>query len=194
MSTTLQKIFGVVVVVGAICGALAFCGLTLSGAVHSFGASFSGDVVSNPQWFSNGFFGGQSQQFAVSSTGATTIGTNGTAFNRLDGGTCYIKPWATTIAASSTQLADCQGTAAVGSSTGLYLTSALAGVTLGDSVVTTMATGTASTVYGGIDIEAASASSTPGYIQLLIANQTGATFTWPTTGTASGTVSYLDMH
>lgn len=113
----------------------------------------------------------------------------GTTFTRLNGGTCYIKAYATTIAASSTAQVDCQATAAV-SANGI---AALTGVTFGDSVIATLATSTAGTASNGLVITGASASSTAGYVTLYISNLTGTTFTWPVTGTATGTVHYFVM-
>lgn len=130
-------------------------------------------------------------------TTSATVGASGTAVARVNTGTCYIKPRATTIVASSTAIVDCQGTAAVGAPWGSGGTqSALTGVADGDLVFVQLATttaegGTAAAQNRGIVIVGATASSTQGYIQLLIANNTGGTFTWPTSGTASGTASYI---
>lgn len=139
---------------------------------------------------------GSSQQFQISSAGVMTLGTSGTAINRLNRGICFIKPYATTITASSSATVDCQGTAAVGSITGAA--SALTGVAFGDSVNVTLSTTTASggSLQGtvltamGLSVVGASASTTSGYITLIIANGTGATYTWPITGSATGTASY----
>jgi hypothetical protein len=115
----------------------------------------------------------------------------GTTIARINTGQCFIKPYATTIAASSTAVVDCQATAAVGSITGT--TAALAGVTLGDNVVATLSTTTAgvAAASGGIVITGASASTTAGYITETISNLSGTTFTWPVNAAASGTESYI---
>lgn len=117
----------------------------------------------------------------------------GTLINRINAGTCYIQSYATTIAASSTVKVDCQATAAVG---GISTVNdvALTGVTAGDAVQATLATSTAGSTSNGLVIIGASASTTAGYIQLNISNLTGATFTWPVTGTATGTVYYTAMN
>lgn len=151
-----------------------------------------------------GTIGGPTNYYAVGATNLkigsscdsefkyATTGCLGSLVQRINEGTCYIQPYATTIAASSTAYVDCQATAAVGNTTGANDV-ALLGVTTGDHVVADLATSTASTVFGGLDVTGVSASTTPGYIQLLLSNQTGTTFTWPTTGTASGTASYIDL-
>ena len=117
----------------------------------------------------------------------------GTTMTRINTGTCYIKPYATTIAASTTAIVDCQGRAAVGTITGP--TTALTGVSDGDFVVLTLSTSTARTggvsIGSGLSVVGASASTTAGYIQLVVNNGTGDTFTWPVTGAASGTASYI---
>lgn len=119
------------------------------------------------------------------------IGDNGSEITGLNMGTCYIAPYASTIAASSTVVVDCQGTAgwdAAGDTvTG---SSALSGVVSGDVINAFLATSTAG-VYGGIHIAGGIASSTAGHIELRITNFTGTTYTWPTTGTASGTAYFV---
>lgn len=141
-------------------------------------------------------FGGTTNYDTVSvnglalGTGCNTGGAscNGTTFSRFNGSTCFIKAYATTIAASTTANVDCQGTAAIGTITGTA--SALTGVTDGDNVQVTLSTTTAGTQSNGIAIIGAGASTTAGYITLRISNLTGAIFTWPTTGNATGTVYY----
>lgn len=147
---------------------------------------------------SNGLAVGTSQQFQVSSTGVVLLGTSGSSVSRLNIGTCYVRSRATTITASSTALVECQGTAAVNAPWGVAggASSALTGVSSGDFVQAKFASTTASAVGAtnagmGIVIIGATASSTQGYIQLLVANLTGATYTWPITGAATGTVSYI---
>lgn len=122
--------------------------------------------------------------------GAFAIGSSGTAINQINTGQCYVVAYATTIAASSTAQVDCQGTALI-YNTNTTLATALPGVTAGSNIVVTAATSTGSTNVGGLALERASASTTPGFITLTFANLTGAVFTWPTTGTATGTVSYI---
>lgn len=139
--------------------------------------------------------------FFSTCTGGTSIttttftqGPTGTAFTQINGGFCYIKAYATTISASSTAQVDCQATAAVDASTG-RIGSALTGVNFGDKVVASLATTTAAGggVWGGLDLVGVTASTTNGYITFLLYNSTGATYTWPTSGTATGTASYIDF-
>lgn len=124
---------------------------------------------------------------SLTATGGTVIGSTGTTLNNVTTGTCYMAPSGTTIAASSTGTVDCQATAAVSKSG----ESALIGVQSGDHVVVTLSTTTASNTYLGLTVIGATASSTNGYITLLLSNETGQAYTWPTTGTASGTASFI---
>ena len=119
--------------------------------------------------------------------GTSQVGSSGTALTRVNAGTCYIRPYAATITATSTAKVDCQATASW-SASGV---SALTGVTAGDFTVASLATSTAGSTFAGVHLIAASASTTSGYIELTISNLTGTTFTWPVTGTASGTASYI---
>lgn len=124
------------------------------------------------------------------SSSGIKVNSTSTTIGRMNTGTCYIQAYATTIAASSTAKVECQGTAAVGGITTVNDT-ALTGVTTGDYVQTRLATSTAGTTSLGLNITGASASTTPGYIEMYIINSTGTTFTWPTTGAATGTASYF---
>ncbi len=129
-------------------------------------------------------------QFTVGFTGSVNSGNvtrTGTTLNRLDAGTCLIKPYATTIAGSTTAQVDCASATLAG-------LVPLTGVTFGDSVLATLSTTTSgSTSAGGLVITGAAASTTAGYIVLSLDNLTGGTYTWATTGTASGTASYLSV-
>lgn len=138
--------------------------------------------------------GGINTALPFKTTSTMQIGTNGVALNGLNPGTCYIQPYATTIAATTTAQVDCQGTAAVGT-TNTANDAALSGVAFGDFVTASLSTTTAASgITGGLSITGVSASTTAGYITLRVLNLTGATYTWPTTGFASGTVSYFDAH
>ncbi len=131
--------------------------------------------------------------------GNSASGCTGTVVNRLNMGFCYIQAYSATISASTTAQVDCQGQAAVA---GLLTATdtPLTGVSYGDSVVAELSTSTASggasagasPVFNGLDLLGSSASTTNGYITLLLFNATGKTYTWPTTGTATGTASYVD--
>lgn len=122
-----------------------------------------------------------------SGCGDANTSCTGTQLNQFNFGTCYIKPYATTIVASSTAVVDCQATALVGQN-GI---SPLTGIVAGQVVQAELATSTAGTTFLGLTVDAVSASTTSGYIQITIANLTGTTFTWPTSGTASGTATYI---
>lgn len=136
-----------------------------------------------------------SGQLTIGYTGTLANGNvaeTGTTLNRVDTGTCYLDPAGTTIAASTTISIDCQATAMVSTTVG----AALPGVTTGDFVAGLMLSTTTSAngSNGGLSVLGASASSTPGFITVLLANYTGTTYTWPLVGSASGTASYLITH
>lgn len=105
----------------------------------------------------------------------------GTTVQGLNIGKCVIFPYATTIAASSTAVVDCQA-GAVGT------LAPLTGVTANDNVQITLAS-TTSSVSNGLVLTGASASTTNGYITLRVSNLTGATYTWAAAATTS--ISYI---
>ncbi len=140
------------------------------------------------------------KDFAVSGTSAFTgavdltstfsVGSAGDDFTEMNAGVCYIRPYATTIAASTTATVDCQATALWNASAPSV--SALNGISLNDNIVGTLSTTTAGTVSNGLVLAGISASSTSGFIVLRITNLTGGVFTWPSTaGLASGTAYYV---
>lgn len=123
--------------------------------------------------------------------GAATLSTSlkvsstGDVVARLNEGTCKIKPYATTIAGTTTATVDCASATLAG-------LVALTGVTFNDNVVATLSTTTSSAgVQGALFITGASASTTNGYITLSLYNGTGGTYTWSTVTNASGTASYI---
>ncbi len=149
---------------------------------------------------SDGLAVGTSQQFQVSSTGVVTsggvtVGSSGTAMTRFNTGVCYYRPYAATIAASTTAKVDCQATrvwGATGAGIGGTSMAALTGVTAGDYVVLSQASSTPGTTINGLVVTGVAASSTSGFIEVYVSNLTGGTYTWPTTaGTASGTAYYM---
>ncbi len=138
-----------------------------------------------------GFNLGSSLTFFNSS--GLQVNSSSTRVGRVNTGTCYILAYAATIAASTTAKVDCQATAAI-YNTNTSRAVALTGVTAGDFVQASLATSTAGTTSNGLVISGASASTTAGYIELYVTNFTGGTFTWPITGAATGTASYLVTH
>lgn len=99
------------------------------------------------------------------------LGTcTGTTINNINLGNCVIAASANTISASSSAGVECAAT----------------GVTEGDSVVVTVATTSALSLYSGLTITGISASSTSGYITLKLFNGTGGTFTWSTIASTTG--------
>lgn len=198
MTLTEKIIFGAVVVAVSLVGSyfLFFRGASLP----SFGATSSvGNLLAEhylPYVATNL---GYNTALGIKNTGTEQVGTNGTVFSSENTGVCFIQPYATTIAASSTALVDCQGTAAVGT-TNTGKDTALPGIVQGGFSEGTLGTTTASqngssiSAFGGLILLGVSASTTPGYLQLLLLNQFGTTFTWPLVGTASGSMKYFDFH
>ena len=196
--STKEKIIVVGVCLGALLGALAFLGLLFGVGGHSFGLAVSptGNVVNNPDWYTNGFYAGSQQQFAVdasgnltvsgnvSNTGTVTVGANGTPLNHVVAGACKVIAYSNTIAASTTGTVDCGSTGAVGGT--------LTGVVIGDYFDAYATTTISCNTQGCVNIVASYASSTNGYGRLILYNGTGGTFTW--TGTASTSITYQDLH
>ena len=114
--------------------------------------------------------------------------TTGTTFQKQNAGLCYLFPYEALIPASTTKKVECQATAAAGTAGAI---ATLPGIRANDWVVATLSTTTAGTTYGGLKIAGAGASTTAGYIELYVQNGTGADFTWPTSGNASGTAYYF---
>lgn len=109
--------------------------------------------------------------------------STGTQVNRVNFGTCYVQASATTIAASSTATVDCQASQTGGNT-------ALTGITAGDTVIAQFASTTPTTI-DGIMINGASASTTAGFITMVVSNMTGTTFTWTA---AASTTNYIVVH
>lgn len=153
------------------------------------GGAVSGQLIEDVDpYFRNN--GGMNTNLPIQMGGTSTftLGSTGTAITAHNFGTCYIAPYAATIAASSTVSVDCQGTLAWGASG----TSALTGITSADNVQLQLSTTTAVSTLMGLHVAGVSASTTAGHIELKISNMTGTTYTWPTTaGTASGTAMYV---
>ena len=184
MNTTINKVLWAV---GTVIVAILLAGMFFGSkaVTKAFGSAAAG--ITNLTGLSIISMDGYTGMFDVSGSGT------GTQFQRMNGGTCYIQAYATTIAASTTALVDCQATAAVGGITTANDT-ALTGVTFGDNVIANLSTTTAqsgTTGNLGLVVTGVSASTTSGYITLKIANMNGTTFTWPLTGAATGTASYF---
>ena len=147
-------------------------GVSYFGGSRIFGANVTGLVHQQIESFARGL----------------QIGDKGTVLTKLNSGLCYIRPYAATVAASSTASVDCQATKTWNVS-GM---SKLAGVTNNDYVAANLSTTTAGTTFIGLTLIGASASTTSGYLTLKVANFTGTTYTWSVTaGTASGTATYF---
>ncbi len=121
-------------------------------------------------------------------SGGLTLGTTNTVAG-LNFGTCFIHAYAATIGASTTAQVDCQASQVIpptGAGT------ALSGIVLGDTLpAVKLGSTTVGTLFGGLRLRAAEASTTAGFITLFVENDTGATYTWSTTQNATGTATYL---
>lgn len=106
------------------------------------------------------------------------VGPNGSIIGGVYASACNLLPAATTIAATTTLAVDCQASAV-----GLPQLP-LTGVQAGDAVQIQQST-TTPTLFEGLQIRGASASSTPGYITVLVYNGTGNTYTWTSAATSS---------
>ncbi len=115
------------------------------------------------------------------------VGSAGTAVSGINFGTCYVRPYAATIAASSTAQVDCQATQNFMSGPG----TALAGITAADVIQLDLGSTTVGTLFGGLKLRTAFGSTTAGWITLSVQNDTGATYTWSITANASGTAQYI---
>src|SRR4051794_11391856 len=96
---------------------VAIIGLVVGWLLAANSPSFGGVYTQVSNTFRQGINVGTTNQYQVSSTGAVTnstsakLGSSGTTLTNVNMGTCYIKPYATTIVASSSAIVDCQGTA-----------------------------------------------------------------------------------
>lgn len=132
--------------------------------------------------------GGYYSNLPIQTTGGMFIGATGSQINKIIEGQCVVFTNTATIAASTTATYDCDATSTATTNTEVAIT----GIQKGDYVVINNATTTGVYATGtGLDTVGVVASSTNGYLSILFANQTGGTFTWPTT--ASTTISFIDF-
>src|SRR3990167_2052747 len=131
-----------------------------------FGATTARTTITNPWTFST----------------TTTHSSTGTAFVRINFGKCIIHSTSQTIAASTTQAVSCQ------SATNGTL-SALTGISAGDVVFVSATSTWGTTTKGGLLITQSYASTTAGYIHMVLLNNSDQTFTF--TANASTSVNYF---
>lgn len=143
-------------------------------------------TISNPFTFQQGI----TNDSTLTQTGAATIGSSGTAVAQLNYGTCQLQPDSATIAASTTARVTCHG----GNwSAGQAAFTALTGITSSSKILGSLSTTTAGSTFEGLVLTGVTASTTAGFIETRISNQTGDTYTWPTSGSASGTMQYIGI-
>ena len=133
---------------------------------------------------SGSLFGARADLTTVTNPWTLKIGQNGTALTRVNSGFCNIKTGVATIAASSSIAVDCGG--------GSFGATALIGITVTDRVLlgqptTTPAIG--ANAGTGLQVLGASASTTAGFITVILFNGTGGIFTW--TAAASSSWPYV---
>lgn len=121
--------------------------------------------------------------------GTTVIDGNGdfalgTTINAIRTGSCTVWTGATTIAATTTQQVTCQAATTGG-------LTALTGVTTDSICTLNHATSTSGmTLVGGVGVFGVSASSTAGFVDAMLSNLTGATFTWTAAASSSPQWTY----
>jgi hypothetical protein len=152
-------------------GDLSVAAITATGAVTSSGSgSYTG-----------------ANTFASTTVTNLKIGQTGTTTTGLWSGVCNIHsgPGITTIGATSTISLDCQS--GTGTQTAIPR---LPAWQAGDRVFITQPTTTPTTNLG-VQVVSANASSTAGFITLMVANYTGATYTIGSTATSSLQYLYI---
>lgn len=115
----------------------------------------------------------------------------GDSVTKVNTGTCYIFPYAATVAASSSALVDCQASPTASGGGGANAPVALTGITANDHISLTLSTTTAGTGTSLLYVLGASASTTSGYITIRVFAPSG-TVTWPVNA-ASGTAHYVGL-
>ncbi len=160
-----------------------------TGGSHPTGSTAGKTATAGTYIAGTGFGVGSESSFiqVFNSTGGLLLSSSGTRVAGMNFGTCYIHPYATTIAASTTAQVDCQATANFAAGPG----SALSGITASDVIQADLGTSTVGTLYGGLSLRTAMGSTTAGYITLFVQNDTGGTYTWSITANASGTAQYI---
>ena len=118
------------------------------------------------------------------------VGSSGTKANQLNYGSCQLQPDSATIAASTTARVTCHG----GNwSAGQAAFTALTGITSSSKIIASLSSTTAGSTFEGLVLTGVTASTTAGFIEMRISNQTGTTYTWSTSGSASGTAQYIGI-
>lgn len=120
-------------------------------------------------------FGGVTNYDELDATALKIGGANGSRIGPVITSTCSLIAPSFTVTASSTAVMDC----------------AVTGVVTGDGVFAQFAT-TSAAFGGGWSIAGASASTTSGFITLLVANGTGATAVIP--ASVASTTKYIILH
>jgi hypothetical protein len=139
---------------------IAILALVVAGVaiVKGGNASFGGTTEFQKKSFVEGLFAGNSRQLEITRNGALKIGDNGATFAELKATTCNLIGTDGSQTASTTVAYDC----------------AITGIASGDVVLAQLAT---TTVYVGGSagwlITASKASTTSGYITVLLSNLTG---------------------
>lgn len=121
---------------------------------------------------------------ALISGGTLTVGSGSNTQTFHTSGTCnlFSGVGVTSIAATSTVTLDCQ--AATGAANSMTALTDVPAWALGDVVLMTMPT-TTPTTFQGLRMVSAQASTTAGYIQVKIMNETGASYTLAAAATST---------
>lgn len=171
MNKIITGVIGVLALLGVILGAVALVGNQPAPAPAPLGSS--GTRFPNGITVGNGVAGG------------TTLAA-------LNMGTCNLYQYVNTIAATSSITTDCVNTSSAGFGTTGGLV-ALNGVQSGDKVFATLATSTSvASALGRLTVMSAIASTTNGYITVVLSNLSGTTYTFQPT-TASTSLYYITV-
>ncbi len=147
-----------------------------------FMPSYGTAMYERTKWVGEYFAVGSAEQFQIDGDGDVTFGTSGTPISGLRTGSCTIWAGATTVAASSSAIVECQSATNGG-------IAALTGVTSDSTCFLDTASST-SAVWGGIAVTGVSASSSGTTIVARIANLTGGTFTWSAVSSSTAKWKY----
>lgn len=139
-------------------------------AETSFGSG-SGYAHQQNESFLQGLTAGRTEQLSITNAGLLRVGASGTSMTQNVFGTCNLLYMDAAQSASSTKAYDC----------------AVTGVVAGDVVVAQLNRATAFSPFLGWSIVASKASTTSGYITVIVENRAGDSIIPSVTGVGSST-------
>jgi hypothetical protein len=165
-------------------GALTVGGKTTLAHASTTMISSTGDV------YVNGYATTTAATGAIATRGSLTVGPNGTALNQIVKGTCTLTNYG--VPGTGIDVSQAASTTAVYQCATTVTLLPLSGVVSGDLTIVQFATTTAEIVNGWAII-GSSASSTDGYINVLVSNLTGIARVPSAAGVGSST-AYIVIH